>query len=77
MNRLCPFNYGVEDSEHQFLLCYMCDDIRHDLLNDVNAILLPNGMANLSNDEFVNIHLYDHENLPFELTIEIFKATLD
>ena len=38
---LCPINYGVEDREHSFLLCHMYDDIRRDLLNGVNAILLP------------------------------------
>ena len=55
MNQLCPINDGVEDREHYFLLCHMYDDIRRDLLNGVNAILLPHGMGNLLNDELGNI----------------------
>ena len=57
-NPLCPINDGVEDREHYFLLCHMYDDIRRDLLNGLNAVLLPHGIGNLSNDEFVNILLY-------------------
>ena len=61
-NHLCPINDGVEDREHYFLLCHMYDDIKCDLLNGVNAILLPHGMGNLSNDKLVNILLYGHES---------------
>ena len=43
-NPLCPINDGVEDREHYFLLCHMYDDARRDLLNCVNAILLPHKM---------------------------------
>ena len=56
-NPLCPINDGVEDREHYFLLCDKYDDIRRGLLNGVNAVLLPYGMGNLSNDELVNILL--------------------
>ena len=61
MTPLCPI-IGVEEKGHYFLLCYMYDDIRHRLLNGVNAILLPHVMGNLSNDELVNILLYGHES---------------
>ena len=77
MNPLCPINDGVEDCEHYFLLCHMYDDIRCDLLNGVNAILLPHGMVNLSNDGLINIILYGHERLSFELNTKILSATLD
>ena len=76
-NPLCPINDGVEDREHYFLLCHMYDDIRRDLLNGVNAILLPHGMGNLSKDELVNILLYGHESLSFEMNAKILSATLE
>ena len=55
----------------------MYDDIRRDLLNGVNAILLPHGMGNLSKDELVNILLYGHESLSFEMNAKILSATLE
>ena len=61
--------------EHYFLLCHRYDDIRRDLLNRVNAILLPHSMENLSNDELVNILLYDHESLSYVLNAKILSAT--
>ena len=76
-NPLCPINDGVEDREHYFLLCHMYDDIRRDLLNGVNAMLLPYGMGNLSNDELVNILLYGHESLSFQTNAKILSATLE
>ena len=76
-NPLYPINDGVEDGEHYFLLCHMYDDIRRDLLNGVNAILLPHGMGNLSKDELVNILLYGHESLSFEMNAKILSATLE
>ena len=38
-------------------------DIRCDLLNGANAILLPHGMGNLSNYELVNILIDGHKTL--------------
>jgi len=62
-NPVCPIDNGVEDRENYFLLCHMCDDIRRDLLNCVNTILLPHSMGNLSHDELVNILFYGYESL--------------
>ena len=70
-------NDDVKDREHYFLLCHMYDDIRRDLLNGVNAILFSHGMVNLSNDELVNILLYGHESLSFEMNAKILSATLE
>ena len=77
MNPLCPMNDGVEECEYYFLLCHMYDDIRRDLLKGVNAILLQHGMVNLSNDELINIILYGHESISFELNAKILSSTLD
>ena len=55
----------------------MYDDIRRDLLNCVNAILLPHSMGNLSNDGLVNVLLSGHESLSFELNATILSATLE
>ena len=55
----------------------MYDDIRRDLLNGVNAILLPHGIENLSKEELVNTLLYGHESLLFEMNAKIPSATLE
>ena len=54
----------------------MYDDIRRDLLNGANALLLPHGMGHLSKDELVNILLYGHETLSLEINAKILSATL-
>ena len=77
MNPLYPINDGVEGREQYVLLCHMYDDIRRDLLNGVNAILLPHGIGNLSNDELVNSLHYSHESLSFEMSAKILSATLE
>ena len=71
MNPLCTTNYGVEDTEHYFLLCHTYAANRLDLLNSVNAILLPHGLINLSNEELLKIILYGHEQLTFDSKAEI------
>ena len=43
VNPLCLTNDWVEDTEHFLLLCHSYDGPRSDLLNSVNAILLPHG----------------------------------
>ena len=45
-----PNKCGVEDTKHCFLLCRTNDANRLDLLNSVNAISLPHGLINLSNE---------------------------
>ena len=67
----------VKDTEHFLLLCYIHNEIRHSLLNSVNAILLPHGLINLSNGELINILLYGQGNLSLELNAKILSATLD
>ena len=76
-NPLCPINNGVEDREHYFFFCHMYVRIRPDFLNGVNAILLPHGMGNLSKEELVNILLYGHESISFEMNAKILIATLE
>ena len=44
LNPLCAIKDGVEDTEHYFLLCHTYYVFRNDLLNSVNAILLPSGI---------------------------------
>ena len=71
LNPLCPINDGVEDTEHYFLLCHNYNVDRCDLLNSVNAILLPYGLINLSNEDLLKITLYCHEELPLESNSKI------
>ena len=56
-----PINDSVEDREHHFLLCHNYNLDRCGLLNSVNAILMPHGLMNLSNEDFLKIILYGHE----------------
>ena len=50
--------------------------IRCDLLNSVNAILLPHGLINLSNEDLLKIIIYGHEELPLESNSKILAARL-
>ena len=46
-------------------------------LNLKRGHTLPHGMVNLSNDKLIDILLYGHESLSFELNTKILSATLD
>ena len=77
MNLLCAINDGVEDTEHYFLLCHVYDVFRNDLLNSVNAILLPYGIICPSNEELLKVILYGHEQLSFDSNEKILRAALE
>ncbi len=77
LNPMCPINDGVEDTEHFLLHCHSHHLQRNNLLNRVQAILLSNGLSNLSNEELVSIILYGDIRLPFESNKTIIKATLE
>ena len=53
------------------------DANRLDLLNSVNAILLPHGLIILSNEELLKIILYGHEQLSFDSNAKILTANLE
>ena len=57
--------------EHNFLLYYTNDANRLDLLNSVNAIILPYGLINLSREELLEVIQYGHEQLLFDLNTKI------
>ena len=77
LNPLCPTNDGVEDMEHYFLLCRTYDANRLDLLNSVNAILLPHCLINPSNEDLSIIILYGLEHLSSDSNAKILTATLE
>ena len=77
LNPLCAINDGVEDTEHYFLLCHAYDVFRNDLLNSVNAILLPSGIKCPSNEELLKVILYGHEQLSFDSNAKILRAALE
>ena len=68
---------SVEDTEHYFLLCHAYDVFRNDLLNSVNAILLPSGIKCPSNEELLKVILYGHEQLSFDSNAKILRAALE
>ena len=69
---LCPANVRVEDTEHFLLLCHLSfpaalyNGPRSDLLNSVNAILLPHGFSSLSNETLLKFILYGDERLTID-----------
>ena len=77
LNPLCPINDGIEDTEHFLLLCHAYDQERRDLLNSVNATLRPHGLTNLTNETLLQLLLYGHEKLSFDLNTKILEATLN
>ena len=76
LNPLCPINDGVEDTEHFLLLCHAYDEETLDLLSSVNAILRHHELINLTNENLLQILLYGHEKLSYDLNTKILEATL-
>ena len=76
VNPLCPANDGVEDTEHFLLLCHSYNELRFDLLNSVNAILLPHGFSSLSNEVLLRFILYGDERLTIDTNKKLLEATL-
>ena len=76
VNPLCPANNGVEDTEHFLLLCHSYNGPRSDLLDSVNAILLPHGFSPLSNETLLKFVLYGDERLTFDTNKKLLQATL-
>ena len=76
VNPLCPANDGVEDTEHFLLLCHSYNELRFDLLNSVNAILLPHGFSSLSNEVLFRFILYGDERLTIDTNKKLLEATL-
>ena len=67
---------GVEDTEHLMLLCHSYNGPRSDLLNSVNAILLPHGFSSLSNEVLLKFILYGDERLTIDINKKLLEATL-
>ena len=76
VNPLCPASDGVEDTEHFLLLCHLYNGPRSDLLNSVNAILLPHGFSSLSNEALLKFILYGDERLTIDTNKKLLQATL-
>ena len=76
LNPLCPIDDGVEDTEHFLLLCHAYDEERLDLLNSVNAILHHHGLINFTNENLLQILLYGHEKLSYDLNTKILEIKI-
>ena len=74
---MSPANDGVEDTEHFLLLCHSYSEPRSDLLNSVNAILLPHGFSSLSNEDLLKFTLYGDERLTIDTNKKLLQATLE
>ena len=73
---MCPANDGVEDTEHFLLLCHSYNELRCDLLNSANAILLAQGFPSLSNEVVLKFVLYGDERLTIDINKKLLEATL-
>ena len=58
------------------LLCHSYNGPRSDLLDSVNAILLPHGFSPLSNETLLKFILYGNERLTFDTNKKLLQATL-
>ena len=76
-NPLCPANDGVEDTEHFPLLCHSYNGPRSDLLNSVNAMLLPYGFPSLSKEVLLKFILYGDERLTIDTNKRLLQAILE
>ena len=68
---LCCSNHSYD------LLCHAYDVFRNDLLNSVNAMLLPYGVICPSNEELLKVILFGHEQLSFDSNTTILRASLE
>ena len=73
---MCPTNDGVEDTEHYLLLCQSHAEPRCELLNGLNAMLLPSDISNPSNELLVELILYGNERLPPDVNKRLIEASL-
>ena len=76
VNPLSPANDGVEDTEHFMQLCHSYNVPKSDLLNSVNAILLPHGFSSLSKEVLLKFILYGDERLTSDVNKRLLEATL-
>ena len=51
-------NDGIEDTEHFLLSCHLYDVQIHDLLGTISAMLLLEGLSNLSNETLLKVLLH-------------------
>ena len=76
VNSFFPANDEAEDTEHFLLLCHSYDELRSDLLNSVNATLLPHGFSSLSNEVLLKFILYCDDRLTIDTNKKLLEATL-
>ena len=58
IHSMCSINGAIEDTEHFLLSCHLHDVQIRTLLGTVNAILLSEGLSNLSNESLLTVLLY-------------------
>ena len=76
IHMFCLINNDIEDTE-LFLLSYHFYDVqRDDFLGTVSAILLSEGLSNLSNETLLTVLLYGDGELSTYSNLQIIKATL-
>ena len=76
INRMCPSNDGIEDTEHFLLLCPSFGVQRTDLLAGICSLVRPYGYVNLANDVLLQILLYGDKNFPNNLNGSILELTI-
>ena len=58
------------------LLCHSYDELRSDLLNSVNAILLPYGFSSFSNEVLLKFIMYGDERLTIDTNKKLLEETI-
>ena len=76
VNPTCLINDGVEDTEHDLLLCCRYDEQRKDLLDTFCIMLQPLGFPNLPSQALLKILIYGDDRLPLISNTRILEATL-
>ena len=76
INPMCPFNDGIENTEHFLLLCPSFEVQRRNHLTGVLALLRPFGYIDLSNKILTPLLLFGDKDLPHNVNKNILEFTL-
>ena len=74
INPLCTCNIEIESTKHYLLRCSLFNDMRKTLLD--NIIDIVGTIANLSEDNLVDLLLYGNDSLSLKDNMAVLKCTL-
>ena len=72
---MCSCGFEPETTDHYLLPCKLYIDLRLDLLNDIYNT--NQSLKNFSEDQLVNVLLFDSENFTLDANANILRCTIE